>query len=65
MKDPVEPCEIDRAAREVDASNVEPARVLLLECDVVVVREAVEPDDIVASSRRWSDRREPMNPLRQ
>ena len=45
------PVEVDRVAREVDAADVEPARVLLLQRDVVVVGEAVEADDVVPLRR--------------
>ena len=51
MEDAVDAVEVDRVAREVEAADVEPARVLLLQRDVVVVGEAVEADDVVPLRR--------------
>ena len=48
VEDAVEPGEVDRVAREVEPADLLPARVLLLQRDVVVVGEAVEADDVVA-----------------
>ena len=49
MEDAVEAGEVERIAREVDTLEDETARILLLEGRVVVVRETVEPDDVVAA----------------
>ena len=47
VEDAVEAVDFDRVAREVTPDDRLPARVLLLQGDVVVVREAVEADDVV------------------
>ncbi len=48
VEDAVDAAKVDRIAGEVDAPDVQPAHVLLLQRDVVVVGEAVEADDIVS-----------------
>ena len=48
MEDAVEAGEVDRVARQVEPEDLLAADVLLLQRDVVVVGEAVEPDDLVA-----------------
>ena len=47
MEDGVVAGEVERVGGEVDASQVEPAGVLLLERRVVVVGQAVDADDLV------------------
>ncbi len=47
MEDAVEAFDVDRVARQVEAEDLLPPRVLLLQRDVVVVGEAVESDDVV------------------
>ena len=49
MEDAVEAREVELVLGQVDTADVEAARVLLLKRDVVVVREAVETDDLVAA----------------
>ena len=48
VEDAVEPGEVEPILGQVDPKHVEPARVLLLQPRVVVVAEAVDPDDLVA-----------------
>ena len=48
VEDAVDTRELELVLGEVDAPDVEAARVLLLQARVVVVREAVETDDLVA-----------------
>ena len=48
MEDPVDAGEVERVVGEVDAPDVEVARVLLLQRRVVVVGEDVEPHHFVA-----------------
>jgi hypothetical protein len=48
MEHAVEAAEVELVVREVEAANVEVRRVLLFQRRVVVVREAVDPDDVVA-----------------
>ena len=47
VEDAVDPPEVDRVAREVEPEDLLPARVLLLQLDIVVIGEAVDPDDVV------------------
>ena len=47
VEDPVEAGEVDRIAGEVEPQDLLATGVLLLQRDVVVVGEAVEPDDLV------------------
>ncbi len=47
VEDAVDAVEIECILREVEPPDVEPARVLLLLGRVVVVREAVDADDLV------------------
>ena len=49
VEDAVEAGEIERVLGQVDVANIETAGVLVLERRVVVVREAVEPDHLVAA----------------
>ena len=51
VEDAVEAGEVDRVARQVEPEDLLATRVLLLQRDVVVVGEAVEPDDLVALAR--------------
>ncbi len=48
MEDAVEACEVQLVRGEIEPADVEPARVLLLQRGVVVVRERVHPHDVVA-----------------
>jgi len=48
VEDAVEAAEVEVVLGQVDPANLDPARVLLLQRGVVVVREAVDPDDLVA-----------------
>ncbi len=47
MEDPVDAIEREWLGGEIEAAHVEPARVLFLFRQVVVVREAVDADDVV------------------
>ena len=47
MEDAVDAVQLEVVHREIESLDVEPARVLLFERDVVVVREAVDAGDVV------------------
>jgi hypothetical protein len=49
VEDSVEAREIKGVFGEVEAQDLEPASVLLLQLRVVVVREAVDPDDLMST----------------
>ena len=52
VEDTVEPREVDGILGEVETAHVDVAGVLLLERPVVVIGEAVEPDDLMAGGQK-------------
>ena len=55
MEDAVEPVELERVLRKVDAGDRKIAGVLLLQRRVVVVREGVPADGIVAAFQKRAE----------